>query len=88
MPCPVLNSSGAGPGSISEWCLAPFLRQFKVVFDAIRELMTPPDPPPAPDRPSPARLNGFIFSFRMVSNMGNSALFLLLNINSYDIAIV
>jgi hypothetical protein len=30
--------------------------QFKVVFDAIRELMTPPDPPPAPESPKPRRI--------------------------------
>ena len=30
--------------------------QFKVVFDAIRELMTPPDPPPAPLPPKPRRI--------------------------------
>jgi hypothetical protein len=32
--------------------------QFKVVFDAIRELMKPPDPPPAPE-PSKPRSIGF-----------------------------
>jgi len=30
--------------------------QFKVVFDAIRELMTPPDPPPTPEPPKPRRI--------------------------------
>ena len=37
--------------------------QFKVVFDAIRELMTPPDPPPAPLPPPKPRI-GFRVSLR------------------------